>query len=191
MRRTTFLALLSSLYLTSAQQQASICEDTIDSQPPFNNNNIPCLLGCGLGVTRPTGDLLPGQVNTTETPYCRLNRVRPEGATPAQSSAAPACNSQCENGNSATPDQLGWCMYWCVQGGEIEEMVVSTTCIPSIQYTPVATETRDGITLTVQGGFSLFGLVLFQCWELILCVEFTMPTQWYNWYQTQTVLTPR
>ncbi|CZT25103.1 uncharacterized protein RCC_10832 [Ramularia collo-cygni] len=168
MRYTLFLSLLTSISPSSANQ-APICEDSINSQQPFNNNAIPCLLNCGLGVTIATGDLFPGQVNSTETPYCRLNCVRQrQGVTPAQSSAAPACNSRCEERNSATPDQLGWCMYWCVQGGEIEEFVVGTSCVPSIVMVPTATVTEHGITITEDG--------------------FTMPTEWASWYQTQTVL---
>lgn len=151
------LGLACSICLASAKQ-APICEDTIDSQPPFNNNNIPCLLGCGTPVAMATGSLLPGSVNTTDIPYCRLNCVRRKGVTPAQSSAAPACNERCERINAATPDQLGWCMYWCVEGGAIEDMVVSTTCIPSIQYTAMTT-TETGFnsqltTETYQGEFS-------------------------------------
>lgn len=134
------LLTLAIAILTRAQKQAPICEDSIDSQPPFNNNVIPCLLGCPAALTMATGGLLPGSINATDTPYCRLRCVRPD-FTPAEFAAAPACNERCERTNSATPDQMGWCMYWCVEGGEIESMVVSTTCVPSLQRTPVSTLT--------------------------------------------------
>lgn len=157
----SLLALFSSIALASAAQ-APICEDTIDSQPPFNNNNIPCLLNCNTPISQATGGLLPGSINATNVPYCRLNCVRGGDVTPAQSAAAPACNERCEKINSATPDQLGWCIYWCVEGGEFEELVVSTTCVPSIQYTPVSTFTAEQghLTYTVQGECSMRGFLV-------------------------------
>lgn len=106
------LFLLPAVLLPVAAQSPLICEDSINNHAPFDFNDVPCLLGCGMQISRPTGSLLPGSVNETDIPYCRLNCVHKD-VTPAQSSAAPSCNSKCENGNGATPDQLGWCMYWC------------------------------------------------------------------------------
>ncbi|OTA92311.1 hypothetical protein M434DRAFT_31978 [Hypoxylon sp. CO27-5] len=87
-----------------------ICEDTLDGSPPFNSNDVPCLLGCGVPVAVPTGTLLPGSVNVTDIPYCQLNCVH-DDATPSQSAAAPDCYQSCRVRNQATPENIGWCMY--------------------------------------------------------------------------------
>ena len=152
---TTFLIshhLLSSMSV-AAIQSPLICEDTISGFPPFHGADTPCLLECGTPLPIATGGLLPGSVNTTAIPYCELDCVHTD-ATPAQSSAAPACNQQCRQANSGTPEQLGWCMYWCVQGGSIASLVVSTTCVPSLQLSPVLTSTvNSDLTVTIKGRY--------------------------------------
>jgi hypothetical protein len=122
-----------------------ICDDSLGNQPPFNSNNVPCLLGCGGQITIPTGSLLPGSVNLTEIPYCQLNCVRKD-ATPAQSSAAPGCYESCKAHNQATPDNIGWCMYWCVDG--LGDLVASTSCVPQLEYGQTVTTIIDGHTFT-------------------------------------------
>ncbi|WPG98659.1 Hypothetical protein R9X50_00145200 [Acrodontium crateriforme] len=154
-------------------QSPIICEDTIDGQPPFDNNNIPCILGCGAQLSQPSGSLLPGSVNETAIPYCLLDCVR-HNPTPEQSAAAPSCDKKCSQaGNEATPDQRGWCMYWCVLGGKFEQTVTENTCIPELAYIPLASpsyETNGDITVTIS---DMLGT----------------PTAWQSWYLTQTILT--
>lgn len=134
-----------------------ICEDTINGAAPYNQNDVPCLLGCGLGVTQATGSLLPGSINTTDTPYCEARCVREQdGGTisPAQLSAAPACHSACQYQYrvGGTPEQFGWCMYWCVDGVTLVE---STTCVPWQAYgTPYTTVTAGGSAETLRGELS-------------------------------------
>ncbi|KAH8666561.1 hypothetical protein BX600DRAFT_461990 [Xylariales sp. PMI_506] len=144
----------------------AICEDSIDGQPPFNSNDVPCLLGCGSQITQATGSLLPGSVNLTEIPYCQLDCVR-SGASPAQSSAAPGCYAGCKLKNQATPENIGWCMYWCVDG--YADLVTTTACVPSLEYVPVATSlVGSDLTVTID--------------------VFSQPSAWLSWYQTQTVI---
>lgn len=182
----SFLAVTVATLITACRAQGPlICEDSISGQAPFDSVDVPCLLRCGDSVSMATGSLLPGSVNSTNIPYCELDCVRKE-ATPAQSSAAPACDQQCRQRNSGTPEQLGWCMYWCVQGGNIAQSVVATTCVPSLEYVPVATSTIDGdFTVTVQG--MLLTPPLMHGSPLIP-KGFTQPPEWASWYQTQTAI---
>ncbi|KAI1391123.1 uncharacterized protein F4822DRAFT_395623 [Hypoxylon trugodes] len=170
-RNTNFIVTALSLLfplLTHGIPDPIICEDSLDgTSSHFNSNNVPCLLGCGAPEPVATGSLLPGSVNVTDIPYCRLNCVHRDSASPAQSSAAPDCNSRCENGNGATPENLGWCMYWCVDG--YSDLVGKTTCIPSLVY-------GDLVTSTIGGG------------DVVTFRPFSNPSQWQSWYQTQTVL---
>lgn len=124
------MALVASQELKSIPSPL-ICRDTLDGSPPFRHNDIPCLLGCHAPITVPTDGLLPGSINSTAIPYCQLDCVHRE-ATPEQSSRAPDCNAGCQTSNGLTPETLGWCMYWCVNG--YEDLVLSTTCIPSLVY---------------------------------------------------------
>ncbi|KAI1214972.1 uncharacterized protein F4807DRAFT_15648 [Annulohypoxylon truncatum] len=142
-----------------------ICEDTLDGSSPFNVNDVPCLLGCGAPIAVATGSLLPGSVNETAIPYCQLDCVH-TAATPEQSSAAPGCYSACHVMNQATPENVGWCMFWCVEG--YSELVTRTACVPSLEYGSVVTTTIDGMTVTER--------------------PFTEPSEWSSWYLTQTVL---
>ncbi|KAJ7254052.1 hypothetical protein B0H12DRAFT_1115710 [Mycena haematopus] len=119
-----------------------ICEDTIDGTPPFNEIGAFCLLGCDCVVVKPTGGLLPGQVNTTCIPYCNLDCVH-EDATPAQSALAPSCWDRCQV-QRATPENTGWCMYWCVEG--YTDLVTSATCVPSEAFGPPTATVFGGIT---------------------------------------------
>jgi hypothetical protein len=131
--------------LATAVPNPLICEDSIDGIPPFDSNDVPCLLGCGAPLAIATGSLLPGSVNTTDIPYCQLNCVH-KSASPAQSSAAPGCYDSCHKKNQATPENIGWCIYWCVDG--FVDVVESTACVPSLVYGPTITTTVDGLTLT-------------------------------------------
>ncbi|KAL1868035.1 hypothetical protein VTK73DRAFT_3882 [Phialemonium thermophilum] len=137
----TVLCLRAVTVLAQTLPTPVICEDSLDGQAPFDANNVPCLLGCGLPVARATGSLLPGSVNETEIPYCQLNCVRKE-ATPQQSAAAPGCYQSCKAHNQATPENIGWCMYWCVDG--LGDLVASTSCVPSLEFGQSATTTVDG-----------------------------------------------
>ncbi|KAI1765589.1 hypothetical protein GGR53DRAFT_259455 [Hypoxylon sp. FL1150] len=155
--------------LLSLQVQAIpdpiICEDTLDGSPPFDSRDVPCLLGCGTPVAVATGSLLPGSVNETDIPYCQLDCVR-DDATPAQSAAAPDCETRCQVMNQGTPENIGWCMYWCVDG--YSDLVETTKCVPSLTYGDEVTTTDGGWTVTYR--------------------PFTTPAAWQSWYQTQTVL---
>ena len=124
-----------------------ICEDTLDGSPPFNSNDVPCLLGCGVPVAYPTGSLLPGSVNETDIPYCQLNCVR-ENASPSQSAVAPDCYQRCRVRNQATPENVGWCMYWCIDG--FADLVESTACVPSLEYGSLVTSTVGSMTITLR-----------------------------------------
>ncbi|OTA61171.1 hypothetical protein K449DRAFT_71115 [Hypoxylon sp. EC38] len=142
-----------------------ICEDTLDGSPPFNSNDVPCVLGCGVPVAVPTGTLLPGSVNVTDIPYCQLNCVH-DDATPSQSALAPDCYQSCRVMNQATPENIGWCMYWCVDG--YADLVESTACVLSLTYGSWVTSTIGSRTVTFR--------------------PFTQPPEWQSWYLTQTVL---
>jgi len=152
----------------STAQTPIICEDNISGQLPFKSEAVPCVLECDSQVAVATEGLLPGSVNETDIPYCELDCVRSD-ASPAQSSAAPGCYAECQKRNSATPEQLGWCMYWCVQGGEIEQLVISTTCVPSIEWVPATTR---------------FGTET----EVVTYEGFSEPAAWPSWYATQTAI---
>ncbi|KAI1776146.1 hypothetical protein F4818DRAFT_371961 [Hypoxylon cercidicola] len=141
-----------------------ICEDTLDGSPPFDSRDVPCLLGCGAPVAVATGSL-PGSVNDTDIPYCQLDCVRGD-ATPAQSAAAPDCRRSCGAMNQGTPENIGWCMYWCVAG--YGDLVETTACVPSLAYGAEVTTTDGSWTVTYR--------------------PFTNPPAWQSWYQTQTVL---
>jgi hypothetical protein len=96
----------------------------------------------------PTGDLLPGMINATAIPYCQLDCVHHD-ATPEQSARAPDCNAGCETSNAMGPENMGWCMFWCVDG--FSDIVHSTTCVPSLVYgDPTPTEIQPGFTVTRQ-----------------------------------------
>ncbi|KAI0129248.1 hypothetical protein F4776DRAFT_161868 [Hypoxylon sp. NC0597] len=165
-RHLELIALALALALpTQAIPDPIICEDTLDGSPPFNSNDVPCLLGCGVPVAVPTGSLLPGSVNETDIPYCQLNCVH-DDATPSQSAVAPDCYQRCRVMNQATPENIGWCMYWCVDG--YTDLVESTACVPSLVYGSLVTSTIGSATVTYR--------------------PFTQPPEWQSWYLTQTVL---
>jgi hypothetical protein len=136
-------SLLKILTLVAAQTLPNplICEDSLNNLPPFSTADVPCLLGCGAQIAVPTGNLLPGSVNVTDIPYCQLNCVH-KNATPQQSALAPNCHDRCSNMNSATPENIGWCMYWCVD--DLGDLVVSTTCVPNLEFGDLETTTIDG-----------------------------------------------
>ncbi|XDG02099.1 hypothetical protein ABKA04_001714 [Annulohypoxylon sp. FPYF3050] len=157
-------ALLTPI-LVSAIPDPIICEDTLDGSPPFNSNKVPCLLGCGVPVAVATGSLLPGSVNETDIPYCQLNCVQ-DDPLPAMSSAAPTCYDACKVRNQATPENVGWCMFWCVEGWA--DLVRSTACVPSLEYGSLVTTVVGRVTVTER--------------------PFTEPSEWASWYLTQTVL---
>ncbi|KAH7358776.1 hypothetical protein B0T11DRAFT_319783 [Plectosphaerella cucumerina] len=143
-----------------------ICRDTLNGDPPFRHNDIPCLLRCYDPVSVPTGDLLPGMINATAIPYCQLDCVHHD-ATPEQSARAPDCNAGCETSNAMGPENMGWCMFWCVDG--FSDIVHSTTCVPSLVYgDPTPTEIQPGFTVTRQ--------------------MFTQPPEYVAWLETQTIL---
>ncbi|KAI6090812.1 hypothetical protein F4821DRAFT_227943 [Hypoxylon rubiginosum] len=158
-------ALLLSLRAVQAIPDPIICEDTLDGSPPFDSRDVPCILGCGVPVAIATGSLLPGSVNETDIPYCQLNCVH-DDATPAQSAAAPDCRRSCQVMNQATPENIGWCMYWCVDG--YSDLVETTKCVPSLTYGDEITTTDGSWTITYR--------------------PFTTPAAWQSWYKTQTVL---
>ncbi|KAI8965630.1 hypothetical protein F5Y11DRAFT_275528 [Daldinia sp. FL1419] len=143
-----------------------ICEDTLDgSTPPFKANAVPCLLRCQDPVAVATGSLLPGSINETNIPYCQLNCVH-SAASPAQSALAPDCYRRCAEKNSETPENVGWCMYWCADGfGDVVEQIA---CIPSLKYGPVQTTVERGMTITYR--------------------PLAQPPEWQSWYKTQTVI---
>ncbi|KAL7625481.1 hypothetical protein AAE478_004701 [Parahypoxylon ruwenzoriense] len=164
---TLALSIHASILLSYAQSLPDpiICEDTLDGRPPFESRHVPCLLGCGVPVAVATGGLLPGSVNGTDIPYCQLDCVH-EDATPSQSAAAPDCYRRCGVRNQATPENIGWCMYWCVDG--FADLVESTACVPSLEFGTLPVTTVGGVTLTLR--------------------PFTHPSEWESWYLTQTVL---
>ena len=57
MARLALLALALHLSASWAQllPDPLICEDSLNNEPPFNANRVPCLLGCGLPEPRATG----------------------------------------------------------------------------------------------------------------------------------------
>ncbi|KAI1462231.1 hypothetical protein F4805DRAFT_409795 [Annulohypoxylon moriforme] len=165
-KKPILTALIATLFASVlAIPDPIICEDTLDGSPPFNSNDVPCLLGCGAPIAVATGSLLPGSVNETDIPYCQLNCVH-SAASPAQSSAAPGCYNACHVTNQATPENIGWCMFWCVEG--YGELVKSTACVPSLEYGSLVTTTIGGMTVSER--------------------PFTEPSEWASWYLTQTVL---
>lgn len=137
--------------LVSAIPDPIICEDTLDGSPPFNSNKVPCLLGCGVPVAVATGSLLPGSVNETDIPYCQLNCVQ-DDPLPAMSSAAPTCYDACKVRNQATPENVGWCMFWCVEGWA--DLVRSTACVPSLEYGSLVTTVVGRVTVTERREYS-------------------------------------
>ncbi|GAB7356615.1 hypothetical protein MBLNU459_g7337t1 [Dothideomycetes sp. NU459] len=141
------VAAVTLLFLPLGLAQSSIleCEQSLNGEPAFNGNTVPCIIGCGEGVTIATGSLLPGSINETETPYCQLDCVR-KAATPAQSAAAPACSNTCQWQYKGTPENYAWCMYWCVDG--LSGFVSSSTCVPMYEYV-TSTVTLDGSVMTV------------------------------------------
>ncbi|KAJ7929108.1 hypothetical protein B0H13DRAFT_2652629 [Mycena leptocephala] len=145
-RRPLTLSALSLLFLSAAAQSSVpdplICEDTIDGKPPFQSIDIPCIVGCDCTIFHATLSFLPGSINTTCIPYCNLDCVQ----------------------NNFLPENVGWCMYWCVDG--YTDLVTSTKCIPSLSYGAPTTSVFDGITVTL--------------------APFTNPPEWQSWYQTQT-----
>ncbi|KAJ7668555.1 hypothetical protein DFH06DRAFT_1321797 [Mycena polygramma] len=165
--RTLAAATLSLLFLSAAAQVPDplICEDSIDGKPPFQSNAIPCLVGCDCQITQATLSFLPGSINTTCIPYCNLDCVR-KNPTPAQSALAPNCWERCKVQNHAIPEEVGWCMYWCVDG--YTDLVTSTSCVPSLSYGAPTASVIDGHTVTV--------------------APFTNPPEWQSWFQTQTVI---
>ncbi|KAI1331106.1 hypothetical protein F5Y16DRAFT_360541 [Xylariaceae sp. FL0255] len=165
---TALALLLASIPLQALAQVPTpiICEDSIDGKPPFDSNDVPCLLGCGAPLATVSGSFLPGSVNTATIPYCELDCVH-TSASPAQSSAAPGCYDDCHHKNEATPENIGWCMYWCVEG--YSSLVESTACVPSLVYGPPVTTIVEGdVTETLR--------------------PFSEPAAWASWYLTQTVL---
>ncbi|KAI0840167.1 hypothetical protein F5Y06DRAFT_294838 [Hypoxylon sp. FL0890] len=165
MYRYLALIVLPLVFHAQALPDPIICEDTLDGSPPFNSNDVPCLLRCGVPIAVPTGSLLPGSVNETDIPYCQLNCVH-TNASPSQSAVAPDCYQGCRVMNQGTPENVGWCMYWCVDG--FTDLVESTACVPSLEYGSLVTSTEGGVTVTFR--------------------PFTQPPEWQSWYQTQTVL---
>ncbi|KAI4865355.1 hypothetical protein F4820DRAFT_300911 [Hypoxylon rubiginosum] len=144
---SALLLLLSSPRGAHAVPDPIICEDTLDgTSPPFDSRDVPCLLGCGAPLAVATGSLLPGSVNETDIPYCQLNCVH-ESATPEQSAAAAGCRGSCGVMNQGTPENIGWCMYWCVDG--YSDLVETTACVPSLTYGAEVTTTQGGWTVTV------------------------------------------
>nr|GAT42730.1 predicted protein [Mycena chlorophos] len=167
MRRTLVVALVVA---SAAAQSLSIpnpliCEDTIDGSAPFQSIDIPCIVGCDCEIVHATLSFLPGNVNTTCYPYCNLNCVRPN-ATPEQTALAPSCWDTCSKTQAESPENLGWCMYWCVDG--YSSVVTAATCVPSIGYGSETTTVIDGITESFK--------------------PFTNPPAWQSWYLTQTVI---
>jgi hypothetical protein len=143
------VSFLDSLTPASAQTLPNplICEDSLNNLPPYSSDDVPCLLGCGAPVTVPTGTLLPGSVNITDIPYCQLNCVH-KNATPAQSALAADCHDRCSKLNSRTPDNIGWCLYWCVD--QLGDLVASTTCVPNQEFGDLETTTIDGVRETLR-----------------------------------------
>ncbi|KAK7064175.1 hypothetical protein R3P38DRAFT_28465 [Favolaschia claudopus] len=158
-----FLCTVRALTPTSVPDPL-ICEDSIDGKPPFQEIAAPCLLGCDCVFVKPTGGFLPGQVNTTCIPYCNLDCVHTD-ATPSQSALAPSCWDRCQV-QRATPENTGWCMYWCVEG--YTDLVTSATCIPSLTFGLPETTVFGGLTETFR--------------------PFSVAAEWQSWYLTQTVI---
>ncbi|KAI1846218.1 hypothetical protein JX265_010595 [Neoarthrinium moseri] len=164
-----FLPALAAAAAAAAATQTlpspAICEDTIDGSPPFSSNDTPCLLRCSDPVAAPTGTLLPGMVNVTNIPYCQLNCVRRD-ASPAQSALAPDCLGRCQARNQGTPENAGWCMYWCVAG--YGDLVAATACVPSLEYGEPVTSYDGPRAITYR--------------------PFTQASEWRSWYETQTLM---
>jgi len=138
------------LLLTALGRASSplICEDAIDGLPPFNQNTIPCFLGCDPPRAVATLSFLPGTVNTTDIPYCHARCVRP-GLSDEQLALAPGCSGACQWQWKGTAENYGWCLYWCLGGRA--GVVESTTCIGSLQYGPAQTTIIGGQTVTYSG----------------------------------------
>ncbi|KAF3068904.1 hypothetical protein GL218_08173 [Daldinia childiae] len=163
---TSSLIAASALALAQKIPDPLICEDTLDGSPAFQADSIPCLLRCQDPLAAATGSLLPGSVNETAIPYCQLDCVH-RAASPAQSTRAPDCYRRCRVRNQGSPENAGWCMYWCVDG--FGDVVEATACVPSLEFGAVSTVVEDGRTVT-------FRLAVSQGLE------------WRSWYETQTVM---
>ncbi|KUI65236.1 hypothetical protein VM1G_00624 [Cytospora mali] len=124
-----------------------ICEDSIDGQAPYISNDTPCVLQCDGFVVHATGSLLPDSVNSSSVPYCILDCLYRD-ATPTQSALAPGCHSSCLAKNGGNPEDLGWCMYWCLDG--YGDLVTTTSCVPSVAYGSPTVTVIDGVTETVE-----------------------------------------
>jgi hypothetical protein len=155
------LCLVLAVLLVSAAKAQSIslpspliCEDVIAGQQPFIASSAPCLLGCGTPSPTAVGSLLPGFVNTTDIPYCEARCVRPN-ITTDQLARAPTCASQCQDQRAkGTIENYAWCMYYCVEGGALQSLVQSVTCIPSVALgSAFSTITQDGGPVTLSSEF--------------------------------------
>ncbi|KAF7325181.1 R3H domain-containing protein [Mycena kentingensis (nom. inval.)] len=147
----SLLVLCRAATPTSPLPSPPICEDTLDGTTPFSSSAIPCIVGCSCIVTTPSPPLLPGSLNTTCLPYCHLDCVHKDPpASPQQSAAAPSCWETCKASQGATPENLGWCMYWCVDGAAYEAVVKATTCVPSLAFGDPTATTVGGQTVSVR-----------------------------------------
>ncbi|KUI54301.1 hypothetical protein VP1G_01787 [Cytospora mali] len=149
MYRPFALALsLSGAYVASQTlPDPLICEDSIDGQTTYISNDTPCVLECDGFVVHATGSLLPDSVNSSAVPYCILDCLYRD-ATPTQSALASGCHSSCLAKNGGNPEDLGWCMYWCLDG--YGDLVTTTSCVPSIAYGSPTVTVIDGVTETVE-----------------------------------------
>lgn len=202
------LSLITASALAQKIPDPLICEDTLDGSPPFQADSIPCLLRCQDPLAVATGSLLPGSVNETAIPYCQLDCVY-SAASPAQSARAPDCYRRCQVRNQGSPENAGWCMYWCADG--FGDVVETTACVPSLEFGAVSTAVEDGRTVTFRREFffSLFFLLLLvvgagRDWGWSVCigvgivrlrskvsnavVAVSQGLEWRSWYETQTVM---
>ncbi|KAI2782079.1 hypothetical protein F4815DRAFT_463667 [Daldinia loculata] len=165
MNKYLTLSLITASALAQKIPDPLICEDTLDGSPPFQADSIPCLLRCQDPLAVATGSLLPGSVNETAIPYCQLDCVY-SAASPAQSARAPDCYRRCQVRNQGSPENAGWCMYWCADG--FGDVVETTACVPSLEFGAVSTAVEDGRTVTFR--------------------PVSQGLEWRSWYETQTVM---
>lgn len=147
---TRALRLIAILILASTlrtQAQSTVrplrCEDPVDGEPAFTFS--PAALSCvSSGCYKPNipgtpdynPNIAPGAYNATDVSYCAASCLRP-GLSSQQLALAPTCWDYCSAHDAATPEQQGWCMYWCVDGKS--DLVQSTTCEPEIARVPATT----------------------------------------------------
>ena len=161
-----------------------ICEDTLNGEAPFDNNEVPCILGCVHPRYQATLSFLPGSYNETFITFCQAQCVKHD-ITPDQLGEAQDCQNACHF-HQENPEIYGWCLYWCLRGEK--NVVESTTCVPSVGYgAPVTTVIGDE-TVTVSCKQMRYARLRSLSSNKI--AVFTEPPAWSRWAKTETVYLP-